>query len=61
MYAVPPMPETSGITETIISRWMKAENGRENLFQGQKVVGEDADFLGYEEENHDLMKRIFEW
>lgn len=39
MYAVPPMPETSGITETIIGRWMKAENAREKIVLATKVVG----------------------
>lgn len=39
LYAVPPMPETCGVTESIIGRWMKARACREKIVLATKVVG----------------------
>ena len=60
MYAVPPMPETSGITETIIGRWMKAENARENCF-GEKSSGGGRGFSWIRGGESRLDEKNIEW
>lgn len=39
LYAVPPMPETCGVTESIIGRWMQARKNRDKIVLATKVVG----------------------
>ncbi|WP_224555359.1 NADP(H)-dependent aldo-keto reductase [Pectobacterium versatile] len=39
MYAVPPRPETQGLTESYIGSWLKSRGGREKLIVASKVSG----------------------
>lgn len=39
MYAVPPTPETQGLTETYIGTWLKKSNLRHKLIIASKVTG----------------------
>lgn len=39
LYAVPPSPETQGLTDIYIGNWMKARGNREDIFLASKVVG----------------------
>jgi aryl-alcohol dehydrogenase-like predicted oxidoreductase len=42
MYAVPPMPETQGATETIIGNWFQARKNRNKVILATKVSGRSA-------------------
>lgn len=39
MYPVPPRPETQGLTEQYIGRWIKARGCREKIILASKVSG----------------------
>jgi aryl-alcohol dehydrogenase-like predicted oxidoreductase len=39
IYAIPPRPETSGATETIIGNWFKARGKRDKVILASKVAG----------------------
>ena len=56
-----PMPETSGITETIIGRWMKAENAKRKLFLATKVVGRTLGFSWIRGGESRLDEKNIEW
>lgn len=42
LYPIPPRPETQGLTETYIGRWMKARGNRDKVIVATKVVGRTA-------------------
>ena len=41
LYAIPPKPETAGVTETIIGDWLKKSGKRNDLTIVSKVMGRD--------------------
>ena len=44
MYPVPPMKETTGLTEQYIGSWFKSRNNREQVILASKVVGRSSNF-----------------
>ena len=47
LYAVPTSPETYGLTEKIIGKWMKSRNAREKIILATKVVGPNHGWLSH--------------
>ena len=47
LYAVPTSPETYGLTEEIIGKWMKSRNARKKIILATKVVGPNHGWLGH--------------
>jgi aryl-alcohol dehydrogenase-like predicted oxidoreductase len=43
MYAVPPSPETQGLTEKYIGTWFKKSKKRDDIFLASKVAGRNPD------------------
>ncbi len=45
LYSSPPKPETFGVTEEVIGKWLKARGGRDRLIIASKVMGRGEDWL----------------
>ena len=55
MYAIPPTPETQGLTETYLGHWLKKSGKRDKIILATKVAGPRA--VPYIRENMSLDRR----